>query len=201
MSREKVYRELLIGKRGRKLKLYTVGHYNHTQEQFVTMLESCSIDCVVDIRALPGSNRSPHFNKDQIERWLHDAGITYVHLEKLGGRRKLSSQIGERLNAGWENRSFHNYADYTLTDLFKQGRESLLSLMKEHCCVIMCSERHPSRCHRLIISNDLTVKGYEVIHLIPNRDGKSEQVLHELGKWGAIPVVEKDETVVYPELN
>lgn len=180
------------------MTIHTIGHYNHTQEQFLEILKDADIDCVIDVRAQPGSNRNPHFNQDQMEDWLADAGVKYVHLPKLGGRRKLSGKVGESLNEGWENRSFHNYADYTLTDEFKQGIEELLSQAENHHVVLMCSERHPSRCHRLIISNYLQANGEQVVHLIPEADGGAKEVEHELGKWGAMPVVEADGTVVYP---
>ncbi|WP_268748396.1 hypothetical protein [Gracilibacillus boraciitolerans] len=65
----------------------------------------------------------------------------------------------------------------------------------------MCSERHPSRCHRLIISNYLQANGSQVIHIIPDAEAKATFVEHQLGKWGgATPAVEKDGTVVYPRL-
>ena len=47
--------------------------------------------------------------------WLGEAGIEYHHLQELTGRRRKQPEIPQELNAGWQNRSFKNYADYTLT--------------------------------------------------------------------------------------
>ena len=64
----------------------------------------------------------------------------------------------------------------------------------------MCSEGHPARCHRLIISNWLAAHGHDVCHLIHRAKGV-EPDAHELGRWGAMPIIEEDKTVVYPELK
>lgn len=63
----------------------------------------------------------------------------------------------------------------------------------------MCSERHPARCHRLVISNVLTVKDWMVWHIIPTTK-ETTLTPHELGKWGAMPIIEEDGTIVYPKL-
>ncbi|RCW77010.1 DUF488 family protein [Saliterribacillus persicus] len=181
------------------MSVYSIGHYNHSKDEFLEMLRAKEIDFVADVRTIPGSNRSPHFNKDQLKEWLEEASITYSHFPKLGGRRKMSTEVGEVLNEGWENQSFHNYADYTLTESFKEGIDELKFHIKDHRVVLMCAERHPSRCHRLIISNYLQANGYNVTHLLPSREGKVKSVEHELGEWGATPLIEKDRTVVYPK--
>ncbi|SHM74721.1 DUF488 family protein [Gracilibacillus kekensis] len=181
------------------MRVYTMGHYNYSREVFLSILRSKEIDCVVDVRSMPGSNRNPQFNKDQMKEWLEKATIKYAHFPKLGGRRSRSGEVGEVLNAGWENQSFHNYADYTLTKDFQEGIRDLKSLTGSHRVVLMCSERHPSRCHRLIISNYLQANGYPVTHIIPDAKANVDDVEHEIGRWGAPPVIEEDGTVVYPD--
>lgn len=105
------------------------------------------------------------------------------------------------MNDGWNNRSFHNYADYTLTEDFLEGVNELQRTAKNHNLVYFCSERHPSRCHRLLISNWLQANGWKVYHIIDNSKNEVELVEHELGRWGAMPIIEEDGSVVYPELN
>src|SRR5699024_8542850 len=109
------------------------------------------------------------------------------HFPLLGGRRHKSEYVQEELNNAWNNPSFHNYADYTLTKEFQQGIDELEKVAKHNQIAICCSERHPARCHRLLISNWLEANG-----------GKVYIERHELGKWGAMPIIEKDGTVVYP---
>src|SRR5699024_8887127 len=85
---------------------------------------------------------------------------------------------------------------YTLTKEFQQGIDELEKVAKHNQIAICCSERHPARCHRLLISNWLEANGWKVYHLIEH-GGKVYIERHELGKWGAMPIIEKDGTVVY----
>ena len=140
------------------MKVYTIGHYNHSKEQFLMLLEAAEISFVADVRAFPASRNNSHFKKENIAQWLKEARIHYRHFPGLGRRRKMSGQVGEQLNEGWNNRSFHNYADYTLTDDFQYALEQLKEQAKESTLVYMCSEHHPARCHRLLISNCLQAK-------------------------------------------
>ncbi|WP_173915280.1 DUF488 family protein [Halobacillus sp. Marseille-Q1614] len=183
------------------MKIYTIGHSDHSQEHFLKMLNKADIHFVADIRAFPASRKHPQYKKENMEQWLGEAGIKYRHFSVLGGRRQQSSQTGEELNSGWNNRSFHNYADYTLTEEFKNGLEKLKAQAEDANLVYMCSERHPARCHRLLVSNWLLANGWDVFHIIDGSKGNPELVHHELGKWGAMPIIEEDGTVVYPELN
>ena len=69
---------------------------------------------------------------------------------------------------------------------------------KKQRIAICCSERHPARCHRLLISNWLATHDWEVKHII---DGPKEKTLieeHEVGKWGAEPIAQDDGEVIYP---
>ncbi|WP_240375633.1 DUF488 family protein [Bacillus piscicola] len=183
------------------MKIFTIGHSVHTKEQYVSMLREADIGCVADVRAFPGSRKYPHFKKEEMEKWLPDARLEYAHFPSLGGRRRVSAEVSEELNDGWDNQSFHNYADYTLTEDFSAGIQELKKKAKETNVACMCSERHPARCHRLLISNWLGANGSEVYHIIDSSGGETEVVLHELGKWGATPIIEEDGTVVYPPLE
>ncbi|PKR78067.1 DNA repair protein [Halalkalibacillus sediminis] len=180
------------------MKIYTIGHSGHTKDQFLKMLSIADINYVADIRAFPASRKFPHFNKENLKYWLDESNIEYCHFPLLGGRRQRSGQTGETLNDGWKNRSFHNYADYTMTDDFKRGIEQLKTRAEKKNLVYMCSERHPARCHRLLISNWLEANRWEVFHIINGPKDNPELVRHELGKWGAVPIIESDGTVVYP---
>lgn len=181
------------------LEIYTIGHSTHTKKKFIDMLRYASIEVLVDVRAFPGSRKFPHFTKKCMKVWLEDAGIAYHHIAELGGRKRKSDQVVPELNDSWNNQSFHNYADYTLTDEFNDGISDLANLAKEKRTAYCCSERHPSRCHRLVISNWLGANGWTVKHIIDGYQGETEIVEHELGKWGAMPIIEEDGTVVYPK--
>lgn len=180
------------------MEIFTIGHSSHSKEFFEKMLKETGIELLADVRAFPGSRKWPQFSKDLFPKWLEAQGITYEHFPRLGGRRRKSKTIEQEINAGWRNRSFHNYADYALTEEFREGVEELLEKAGEKRLAYCCSERHPSRCHRLLISNFLTANGHKVFHIIDGKDGEIELVEHEVGIWGAPAKVDDDGIVTYP---
>src|SRR5690625_178198 len=182
------------------MNIYTIGHSTLTKEQFLEMLNLAKIETLVDIRAFPASRKYPQFNQKNFKKWLNQANIDYMYAPLLGGRRNKSRLVQEEINDGWENQSFHNYADYTLTEDFQTGIKHLKKIANNKNVVYCCSERHPARCHRLIISNWLAAEGHDVYHII--KQGERNIIeLHELGKWGAMPIIVEDGTVAYPKLD
>src|SRR5699024_517478 len=118
-----------------------------------------------DIRAFTKSRKHPQFKDDNMKSWLKEAGIEYQTDQFLGGRRQPSETVGRSLNSGWQNESFHNYANYTLTEDFKEGIKRLTEPAQNQTTAYMCSEHPPARCHRLIVSNYLAAHGWDVYHI------------------------------------
>ncbi len=174
-------------------EIWTIGHWTCSESVFIDRLREHDIDLLVDVRAHPGSRASPQYGRDLMSQWLEDAAVDYVHLAELGGRRR-KQDVPADLNAGWKNQSFKNYADYTLLPEYEDAIERLLELATEHRVVLMCGEPMPWRCHRLLISNTLTARGWTVRHLI----GDAAPRVHELGQWGAPPTVGDDGELTYP---
>ncbi len=181
------------------MRIYTAGHFDYSLDKFLEMLQKADVTLVTDVRTFPNSKRHPQYNQQSFQEWLENKHIKYFHNKLLGGRRQPSGTVGVTLNEGWRNQSFHNYADYTLTDEFKQGINSLIEDSKENTVVILCAERHPSRCHRLLISNWLAAHDVNVDHIIVNNKDEIEIVPHQLGQWGAMPIIEEDGEIVYPK--
>jgi len=106
--------------------LYTIGHSTRTMEELIHALQAHGIRTLVDIRAFPMSRRLPHFNRESLERALPKAGIEYVWMKELGGRRKRT--LPDSPNVALRNDSFRNYADYMLTPEFEQAVDRLRKL-------------------------------------------------------------------------
>lgn len=174
-------------------QLWTIGHWNSTEAEFLRPLHAWGIELLVDVRAFPGSRRSPQFGKDVMPGWLEAAGIEYVHIPELGGRRGRQA-VDPLLNAGWRSPSFKNYADYTLSSSYEGGITQLTELAQDARTTIMCSEPVPWRCHRLLISNTLTARGWDVWHLI----GDAQPLKHVLSAWGAAALIHEDGQITYP---
>ena len=154
--------------------VFTIGHSTHPIEEFLALLRLHRIAILVDVRSFPSSRRWPHFNQDELKRAAEAAEIEYQWLKSLGGRRHSKNK--ESSHIAWELPAFRSYADYTDTDDFKIGLEELCALADRDRTAYMCSEGLWWRCHRRIISDHLTVRGWIVMHIMPN--GKlSEHVL------------------------
>src|SRR3954471_15804370 len=95
--------------------IWTIGHSTHTLEAFVGILRAHCIDAVADVRAMPGSRRYPHFNRETLSGALEKIGINYAHVPELGGRRKPRKNSP---NTAWRNEAFRGYADYMETPGF-----------------------------------------------------------------------------------
>lgn len=86
--------------------------------------------------------------------------------------------------------SFHNYADYALTQDFQKGLAILIDLGRARRCAMMCSEAVWWRCHRRIVSDHLLARGEDVCHLMDG--GRAERALLTSGA-----VARDDELVIY----
>lgn len=147
--------------------IWTIGHSTRTIEEFLELLKIYGIAHLVDVRRFPGSRKFPQFNKEILESVLHEERFQYTHIEALGGRRKASP---DSKNMVWNHPSFRGYADYMETSEFKEAFRELESLACKNSCAIMCSEAVWWRCHRSLVSDKLKAQGWEVIHIMGEKN-------------------------------
>lgn len=145
---------------------FTIGHSTRPISAFIALLKDSDIALVVDVRTVPRSRTNPQYNRDALPASLQEFQIGYEHMEALGGLRGRSPGVASSLNALWQNRSFHNYADYALSDAFQSGIGKLRALGHERTCAIMCAEALWWRCHRRIIADYLIAAGEPVFHIL-----------------------------------
>jgi uncharacterized protein (DUF488 family) len=146
--------------------IYTIGHSTRSIEEFAALLRVGEIRTVADIRSVPRSRTNPQYDQDALPKALAAYQIGYVAIPELGGLRPKSRDVPAAVNGFWTNRSFHNYADYALTDEFASGLSRLLDLSAEQSCAIMCAEAVWWRCHRRIVADHLLCRGRTVFHLL-----------------------------------
>lgn len=154
------------------LTIHTIGHSTRPLADFIALLQENGIDCVVDVRAFPGSRRHPQFNRESLEAALPAKGLAYVHMRALGGRRKADEALVDSPNTLWRNDSFRRYADHALSEEFREALEALEALAREHRCALMCAEAVWWRCHRRLIADWLLARGHDVRHIL--NAGKTE---------------------------
>lgn len=152
--------------------LYTVGHSTHTAAELIAILRAFGVTRLVDIRSIPRSRTNPQFDLESLPATLGLAEISYTHLAALGGRRPKSQVVPEDVNAGWQKRPFHNYADYAQSAPYAAGLGSLLELAQGETSAMMCSEAVWWRCHRRIVTDYVLARGVPVVHLFTPTKGE-----------------------------
>lgn len=146
--------------------IYTVGHSTRTIEEFVELLRAAHVRHLIDVRSIPRSRTNPQYNLDALPQTLSTWQIRHTIIPELGGRRGRQKTVAPELNGYWDNQSFHNYADYAMSDEFHRGLGRLTALSVEAPCAIMCSEAVWWRCHRRIIADYLLLERRVVLHLM-----------------------------------
>ena len=101
------------------------------------------------------------------------AGIAYRWFEALGGRRGWGGETGgeraESPNAGLQVGGFRAYADYALTEPFRDALDALVAWASERTVAICCAEALWWQCHRRIIADHLVGRGHVVLHILGDR--------------------------------
>lgn len=178
----------MTDKRGR---IWTVGHSNRSEEEFLSLLTTAGIEQIVDVRRFPGSRRWPHFGEEALRKSLCREGIAYAHLPDLGGRRGRPAEGS--VNTGWRTAQFAAYADYMATEEFQRGLDALIDSGSRNRTAMMCSEAVPWRCHRRLIADALIVRGWEVLDIMA-RGRASGRTLTEFAQV-------RDGLLIYPEIE
>jgi uncharacterized protein (DUF488 family) len=171
------------------LPVLTIGHSTRTIPEFVALLRAGDVRLVVDIRRVPRSRTNPQYNEDTLPGELAPYQIGHLRIAALGGLRK-KSEVSPAVNGFWTNSSFHNYADYALSDEFRAGFAQLLDVSGAQRAAIMCAEAVWWRCHRRIVADYLMQAGRKVFHLM----GKDRVEPAKLSD-GAVPA---DHGIHYP---
>jgi len=151
--------------------VFTIGHSTRSLAEFVELLLQNQIRTLVDVRRHPGSRRYPHFSGSSLQETVALHSGQYVHLGELGGRRKARP---DSENQFWKNESFRGYADHMATEQFGAAIDRLL--LADGPVAIMCAEAVPWRCHRMMISDELSRRGCEVLHIISGESPSTHRI-------------------------
>jgi len=158
----------------KKPRVFTIGHGDLSLERFLSLLGSSSIRVLVDVRSNPASWRFPWFERSYLSRTIDSIGLSYRWIRELGGRRSDDPDEGDHpaLPREWQR----SYAAAMNRPPFHLACANLIGLAASSVVAVMCAERDPEHCHRLLLSDKLTVMGARVVHIL----GPDEAVDHSL---------------------
>lgn len=133
-----------------KPQIKTIGHSNKTIDVFLDTLKKHEIEVLVDVRTVPRSRFSPHFNEKTLGSSLAKRSIKYLNRgQNLGGRG---------VNEGYEE------AIDELVGLAKKGTR----------VAVMCSEGDYHDCHRYsTLTPSFEERGLTVEHIEYEKTNKT----------------------------
>lgn len=127
----------------RELVLYTIGHSNHSLERFIELLQLHHINAVGDVRSQPYSRRYPHFNQSNLRSALAGAGIAYVFLGKELGARPDDSSVFSNGKVSYDRLAVRSE--------FQEGLNRVRQGIQKYRLALLCAEKDPIQCHRMIL--------------------------------------------------
>jgi uncharacterized protein (DUF488 family) len=141
------------------LTTYTIGHSNHSAEEFLNLLRAHAIEVLVDVRSQPVSRYCPQFERLALELSLRAARIRYMYLgRELGGR-----PADQRY---YDSDGYVRYDRVAGSPAFAEGVTRVERLAGRSRAALMCSEEDPRDCHRhLLIGRVLKERGVAVVHI------------------------------------
>jgi uncharacterized protein (DUF488 family) len=139
--------------------ILTIGHSNHPIERFLALLQGAGVSALADVRSFPSSRHAPQFNKEALAKSLQENEIAYLYCGKeLGGRTH------ERPS--------------TPAD-FHTGLDRVIAESAHHRVALMCAERDPLDCHRLMIARALIERGVAVGHILASAEIASQRATED----------------------
>lgn len=147
-----------------KNRIYTVGHSNHPAAHFLGLLNSCQVNCVVDVRSIPASRYNPQYHQGVLAPFLKENEILYLHFGREFGARHTNTALHDA-----DGRV--DFEKVRATSAFRQGITRLEEGVRQgFVAALMCAETDPLDCHRFsMIAVALQGAGWEVLHIL--KDG------------------------------
>ena len=161
-------------------QIFTIGHSNHSIEQFIELLQQHGITAIADVRSHPHSRYLPHFNKSELADALKKAGIRYVFLGRELGARPNNKDCYDLSGKAL-------YERIAATPEFSEGIQRLLKGVESFKISLMCAEKDPITCHRTILvcqnlrTYDLTIQHILADGTLEDHDALEAKLLEKYG--------------------
>ena len=155
------------------MKLFTIGHSNHSIETFIELLLEHNVTALADVRSHPYSRYLPHVNRIQIENSLKSTKMKYVFLGKELGARPKDPECYVDGKAVYEK--------IAATELFSEGIKRVMKGLNNYRVALMCAEKDPIVCHRaiLVCQHLRNERDLEINHIKSNGDLESHYKLED----------------------
>jgi len=141
--------------------LLTIGYEGCTIDNVLTQLRDANVSLLIDVRAVAAS-RKPGFSKRQLAAGLDQAGIGYVHLQRLGTPKPGRDAV----RAGHPERMVPIFNAHMETPEAQLALEEAKALAVGRRCCLLCFERDHRHCHRHLVADMIVAEtGQTIDHL------------------------------------
>ncbi|MBS7542694.1 DUF488 family protein [Ancylobacter oerskovii] len=129
--------------------LFTIGYEQASAPAVLDELSRAGVELLVDVRAVAASRRAG-FSKSLLAAGVAERGISYLHLRGLG----TPAEGRQAARSGQHGAMQRIFAEHMQTPTAREQLGELVDLVKSGRRVcLLCFERHPEHCHRLIVAN------------------------------------------------
>ena len=144
------------------MTLFTIGYEQAKSASVIDELKRAEVGLIVDTRAVAASRR-PGFSKRQLAAGLDEAGIGYIHLQKLG----TPKEGRDAARSGNLTKLFDIYEKHLATPQAREQLDELTAIVNSGRPVcLLCYERDVDHCHRKRIAELICERtGVTVEHL------------------------------------
>jgi uncharacterized protein (DUF488 family) len=142
-----------------ELRILTIGHSNHPIERFLALLQGASIRALADVRSFPSSHHASQFNREALAKSLQEKEVAYLYCGKeLGGRTHERPSTREDFHAGLDR---------------------VIAESARHRIALVCAERDPLDCHRLMLARAVIERGVAVGHILASGEIASQRATED----------------------
>lgn len=140
--------------------IFTIGYEGTDIERFIKTLQAVGIDTVADVRAVPLS-RKKGFSKNSLKDRLEEVGIRYLPAKELGDPKpgREAAKIGDYDTFRSIYGAHINLPEQALV----VGQIADIAKIDNVC--LLCFERDPATCHRMIVGEKMEPHGFLMFHL------------------------------------
>jgi uncharacterized protein (DUF488 family) len=158
------------------MDFFTIGVYNSTETDFFAKLTENNIDTFCDIRQRRGVRGSKYafVNATRLQQKLADLGIQYGHIIGLAPTSEIRELQKKADILSGEQKSNRTTLGKTFIDSYNSmilnefDFNYLLEMLEDkgsRRVVFFCVEEQPEACHRSLVTDALSKKGMNIMHL------------------------------------
>ena len=154
-------------------RLFTIGYQGAALDRFIACLQANDVRTLADIRFHPFSRR-PEFRQGPLRNAIAQAGLAYRHFKDLGNPPASRAAAME----GDDETYRRLFLQHLATPAAQAALHAVSSIAEAGPVCLMCLERDPEDCHRLMVAERLVEDAtFALAHLKPDAVVSSQKRL------------------------